>query len=112
MRFIRRIFRFVSFLFLVIMIIVLVIDAAHSVGASTITFTSIASTASFILSLGTSTAENPVLNFFPLYLSPAVEFVSRCPTWIVFGILALVSYMIGYDGEALPDAGNFGDENV
>lgn len=112
MRLMRRLFRFVSFIFLVITIIALVIDAARSVGASEIVFTPARSALSFILSLSTQEFDNFIAHLSPPYLSIAARMITLCPTWIISGAFALVFYSVGYDREAVLEKTGFGEENV
>ncbi|CAM1633368.1 hypothetical protein [Bartonella apis] len=112
MRLIRRLFRFISYLFLVLTIITLVIDAAHSVGASEVLFLPIGSTISFVFSMGTQEFDNFISHLSSPYISLAAKIVGLCPTWIVFAVFALVFYVFGYDREAHFDNANYGEGNV
>ncbi|WP_295732909.1 hypothetical protein [uncultured Bartonella sp.] len=112
MRLIRRLFRFISYLFLVLTIVTLVIDAAHSVGASEVLFLPIGSTISFVFSTGTREFDNFISHLSSPYLSLVVKIVGLCPAWIVFASFTFIFYVIGYDREAHFDDANYGEENV
>ncbi len=112
MRLMRRLFRFVSFIFLVITIIALVIDSARSVGASEIVFTPTRSALSFIFSLSTQEFDNFIAHLSPPYLSIAARMITLCPTWIISGAFALVFYIVGYDRKSVLEKTSFGEENV
>lgn len=112
MRLIRLCFRVFSFIFLVMMIVTLVIDAAHSVGASTLIMTPVRSTVSFMLQSSLQDIDTFISQISPLYVSQLAKFVVFCPTWIVFVALSLVCYIIGYDGKMPPRQSTYGEGNV
>lgn len=110
MRLIRSFFRLISFLFLVMTIITLVIDAARSVGASTLVMTSIGSTVSPLF--GINAVDTFISNSSPLYLTMLVKFAFFCPTWLIFGAFALVFYIVSYDRDTRFEQSAYGEGNV
>lgn len=95
--YLRLFFRVLSFLFLVLMIVTLVIDAARSVGASALVMTSSVSALSFVLKRSPQEVENFILDISASYGSSILDFANVCPAWSVFAVFSLFCYLIGYE---------------
>ncbi|WP_295895682.1 hypothetical protein [uncultured Bartonella sp.] len=111
MHLVRLFFRMVSFLLLVVMIIALVIDAARSVGASTLVMTPIASTLSSVFGISPEKIATLISDSSPLYLIMFVKFANFCPTSLLCGVVSLIFYIVGYDRSTRFEHSTYGEGN-
>ena len=93
----RWAFRLVSYIFLVLMTIVCVVDAARSVGNSAIAMTSFNDFMSYLLRHNNlyDTPEN--LQHLSSSLSSLTIYIGQTPAWIILGGVCLICYVIGYN---------------
>lgn len=112
MRFVRLFFRVVSFLFLGMTIITLVIDAARSVGASTLVMTPIGSTVVSVFEINPEKIDTFISNSSSQYLTMVVKFANFCPTSLFFGVVALIFYIVGYDRNTRFEQSAYGEGHV
>ncbi len=93
----RWAFRLLSYIFLVIMIVICVVDAARSVGNSAIAMTSFNDFMSYWLHYNNlyGTPEN--LQHLSSSLSSLTIYIGQTPAWIILGSVCLICYVIGYN---------------
>ncbi|MHC5308002.1 hypothetical protein [Bartonella sp. LJL80] len=93
----RAVLRFVSFVFLVLMVIVCVTDAARSVGASTLIMSPFNVTLAEFFQTNLQGVNEWIYAAMPSLIASIVAAVCMLPAWIVFGVVSLLFFMVGYN---------------
>lgn len=93
----RWAFRLLSYIFLVIMIVICVVDAARSVGNSAIAMTSFNDFMSYLLHYNNLYGTPANLQHLSSSLSSLTIYIGQTPAWIILGSVCLICYVIGYN---------------
>jgi hypothetical protein len=94
---IRPIFRLLAYIALSLAIIAAVLDAARSVGASHLIMTSFQDSWQSVSASSLTLAETYIkTHIYPILWDPLMLWVLETPAFIVFALLALLLYAIGY----------------